>query len=1035
MNSLRLALVILLAASCAVSAASLAEPVVINEIHYHPDNKSEPAEFVELFNTGTELVRLAGWKFTQGIHFSFPIDAVIEPGGFLVVAQDPEFLKKKFGVSALGPFLGHLSSKGEKLTLRNAAGKVVDKVEFQTGFPWPTVGGKPGYSIELLNPTLDNSLGGHWRASVVNNPAAATNAPALIPQRSAWRLLKGTREASQPASAWRAPEFDDSKWTPKNLPAGYGEDFLATRLDDMKGKYASVYFRRTFVVENPALIAGLQLDALWDDGFNVWINGTHVLSENVTGPEMKFNEVAPTAREDNDYHTFDLPSPRGYLRRGTNVIAIHAFNSSLGESSDFFLDARLRAATGALARGPTPGAVNSVFAPTVPPVFRSVSHHPHSPKSGAPVHITAHVTATEAITNVTLLYQIVDPGNYIELADPAYQANWIALPMRDDGKAGDQEAGDGRYTAELPPSVQLHRRLVRYRVTATDSGGRSVTVPYADDPQSNFAYFVYDGVPAWRGAIEPGSKDPPRAAVVEFGADVMHRLPVYHLIAKQSAVEDATWKAQYAGDAYKWSGTLVYDGKIYDHIHYRARGGGWRYAMGKNMWKFAFNRGHDFAARDNYGEHYGTKWTRLNLGACIQQGDYGHRGEQGMFESAGFKLFNLAGVEAPDTHFVHFRVITEAAEAPSQYAGDFWGLYLAVEQPGGRLLDEHDLPDGNFYKMSGGGGEPNNQGVATARDKADLGQFLRAYTSTKPTDEWWRANLDLPRYYSYRAVIEAIHHYDVDEGPGKNYFYFLNPKTAQWSVHPWDLDLTWADSMYGGGEEPFKNRVLPRPVFNVEYQNRVRELRDLLLNQDEGWRVIDDLATPIGGGKPAFVEADRAKWDYHPALVNQSHSGKGGHGRFYEAAPTKDFPGMVQLMKDYVTKRAAWMDATLANDQAIPQTPVVRSQSAPGSPANQLKFHCAPYAGANPFAAMKWRLGEVAAANGAAPVYEVTAVWESDELSTFQGELKLPADVVKGGHTYRLRSRFKDSTGRWGHWSAPVQFTTGMEAKTAGKGK
>ena len=25
-------------------------------------------------------------------------------------------------------------------------------------------------------------------------------------------------------------------------------------------------------------------------------------------------------------------------------------------------------------------------------------------------------------------------------------------------------------------------------------------------------------------------------------------------------------------------------------------------AMGKNMWKFDFNKGHDFAARDNYGE-------------------------------------------------------------------------------------------------------------------------------------------------------------------------------------------------------------------------------------------------------------------------------------------------------------------------------------------------------------------------------------------------------------------------------------------------
>ena len=33
---------------------------------------------------------------------------------------------------------------------------------------------------------------------------------------------------------------------------------------------------------------------------------------------------------------------------------------------------------------------------------------------------------------------------------------------------------------------------------------------------------------------------------------------------------------------------------------------------------------------------------------------------------------------------------------------DFQGLYLVIEQPDGRLLDEHDQPDGNLYKMEGG---------------------------------------------------------------------------------------------------------------------------------------------------------------------------------------------------------------------------------------------------------------------------------------------------------------------------------------------
>ena len=91
-------------------------------------------------------------------------------------------------------------------------------------------------------------------------------------------------------------------------------------------------------------------------------------------------------------------------------------------------------------------------------------------------------------------------------------------------------------------------------------------------------------------------------------------------------------------------------------IRYRARGGVWRYAMGKNMWKFDFNRGHYFQARDDYGKKYKTKWDKLNFSACIQQGDYLYRGEQGMFEAAGYKMFNLVGVEAPKTNWVQFKL-------------------------------------------------------------------------------------------------------------------------------------------------------------------------------------------------------------------------------------------------------------------------------------------------------------------------------------------------------------------------------------------
>ena len=323
----------------------------------------------------------------------------------------------------------------------------------------------------------------------------------------------------------------------------------------------------------------------------------------------------------------------------------------------------------------------------------------------------------------------------------------------------------------MPESFQQHRHLVRYRVSIKTGLGQTITAPYPEDPSPNFAYFCYDGVPNWKGRASTKSEE------IEYSPEALQSIPVYHLITKKNDAEASTWNEKYSGDNYKWKGTLVYDGEVYDHIRYRARGGVWRYAMGKNMWKFDFNRGHAFQARDHYGREYQTQWDKLNFSACIQQGNYLHRGEHGMFEAVGFKLFNLAGVEAPNTHWVHFRIIDEAKETGNtQYDGDFWGLYLAIEQLDGRFLDEHNLPDGNLYKMESGSGELNNQGPLSATNKSDLNSYMNRYKGN-PNENWWRTNMDLSRYYSYRTIVEGIHHYDI--GYGKNYFYYLNPETKK----------------------------------------------------------------------------------------------------------------------------------------------------------------------------------------------------------------------------------------------------------------
>jgi len=210
---------------------------------------------------------------------------------------------------------------------------------------------------------------------------------------------------------------------------------------------------------------------------------------------------------------------------------------------------------------------------------------------------------------------------------------------------------------------------------------------------------------------------------------------------------------------------------------------------------------------------------------------------------------------------------------------------------------------------------------------------------------------------------------------------------------------------------------------------------------DEFASIIDD---PSGG--LSIVDADRAMWDYHwvmgnaayPTYLSRPASAKASQGLFYQRAATKDFPGMVQIMKDYVTSSHREFD-TPTYDPDIPRRPKVTATCGPDFPINALTFETSPFSdpqGSHTFAAMKWRialtvepaeLGGVPQAYQNRPgKYEIDAVWESQEITDFNSNIQIPASAVKVDRTYRVRCRMKDNTGRWSHWSDPVQFIAGQ---------
>ncbi|NIP94601.1 MAG: hypothetical protein GWO24_14605, partial [Akkermansiaceae bacterium] len=659
------------------------------------DDKTEHSEFIELHNTTSETVALPGWRLSGAVDFAFPAGTSIEPGGFLVVAEDPPTVSSKWKVSALGPWTGKLDNDGETIRLRDQGGEVVDEVDYRLGFPWPTVGAPPSHSIELINPSLENDLGGSWRASTGGDGRGEST---LIGGGSSWKFFKGTWEPSATPGAWREIDFDDARWAAGEGAIGAGQGFVATELDEMPGNYTTIYLRRTFTVGDPAAIGSLLLRARADDGFNAWINGTHVAALNVSGPELPFDAVAERASGSTSFVDHPIPNGGGLLREGENVLAIQLLNRSI-DDADAFFDAILQSNVAA-GDGPTPGFPNSVFATNAPPQIRRVAHAPKQPGSGEEVVISALITDPEGVATATLHYRVVAPGSYVRLTDRDYERGWVEVAMNDTGADGDAFAGDNTWSAAIPAELQRHRNLVRYRITVEDSPGNSVRVPYPDDPQPNFAYFCYDGVPAWSGAVRPGV-----TRRVTYSTETLTSVPVYHLIALESDVMGCMYNDP-VGTArtYRYHATVVYDGEVYDHIKFRIKGQASTRVTGKNKTKWNFNRGHRFQARDNYGRKYPEKWDKfaLQTGTCPWWGRDTSTGGMVLNEQGSYKFYRLIGVPSCNTHLFHLRIIDNIRErSGSQYEGDFWGLYIALEEPDGRFLDEMGLPDGNLYKMNG----------------------------------------------------------------------------------------------------------------------------------------------------------------------------------------------------------------------------------------------------------------------------------------------------------------------------------------------
>ncbi len=165
----------------------------------------------------------------------------------------------------------------------------------------------------------------------------------LIARDSTWRYLD---DGSDQGTAWREASFDDSGWSTGAAELGFGDGDETTTLSS---DHITYYFRHHFNATDTAVVEGLRLSIVRDDGAVVYLNGTEIYRTNMPEGDVVASTLAPSAiggDAESTYETVELASDQ--LRDGQNVLAVEVHqNSSTSSDVSFNFE---------LATGNAPGA-------------------------------------------------------------------------------------------------------------------------------------------------------------------------------------------------------------------------------------------------------------------------------------------------------------------------------------------------------------------------------------------------------------------------------------------------------------------------------------------------------------------------------------------------------------------------------------------------------------------------------------------------------------------------------------------------------
>jgi len=529
--------------------------VVITELMYNPASGDSREDFIELHNrSATTAHNLLGWRFTQGVVFTFP-NVDLAPGAYLVVCGDEARVRQVYGITnTVGDWTADssLDNGGERIRLETDGNVEVEDFTYDDRNPWDILADGLGYSLERRRVDFDNDHPANWGAGRASGVWTRYSVNGLATSSTLYVYLTTAGTAY----------VDDVRIYPLDTPG-----------DNRVGNSG---FETVEPLEDSDAGAGWRARGSH--------SGSSITTEQRRSGSRSLKIVATSGgssgstsvnRDDlgltiGDPFTLEfwalLPAP------GQTLVV--RLSGSGGEASPIHVEAGGGSAT--------PGRPNSLRTNDIPAFVWPLEISPRTPTSRDDVTVLATLFDDNGFGPITVFW---DDGGGTDSA-----------PMLDDGAHGDGAAGDGIYGAGIgrfPTGT-----IVRYWVTAQDDVGNAGRFPFFGSPTPNLGFY-----------IEPSGITPSFPLRSNNGLE-SDNPAVYHMLIPTAQLTGTP--PHLAGDllAYR-AATFIHNGEVFDNIRVRHRG---QTSLGrpKKHWKFDFNKDHRF--RTPFAGH--PEVDNINLQSC-----------------------------------------------------------------------------------------------------------------------------------------------------------------------------------------------------------------------------------------------------------------------------------------------------------------------------------------------------------------------------------------------------------------------------------